>query len=133
MRFCRDERCDRIGLHLKHKLSGRREPDYEESKSTRTPWQRPAPRALDHSIAKAVSKTYPKSLDLILNDVVHDYGDCCMRTVQRRLKRLVERGHILRIDLGQRLYAYIRPGSNMISEVDLMREQIETLMMAAAA
>jgi hypothetical protein len=40
------------------------------------------------------------------------------------LARLVERGHILRIDLGQQLFAYLRPGSNLVGDISLMREQI---------
>jgi len=130
--WCRDERCERIDLHFSHEIIGDGLPpdDGSPSKSKRLPWQRPAPKALDHAIAKAVSKTYPKHLDAILRDVEDDYGSgptqsALSRAVQRHLARLVERGHILKIDLGRRLYAYLRPGSSLVGDVDLMRDQIE--------
>jgi hypothetical protein len=79
---------------------------------------------LDHAIAKATSQIYPRHLDAIVRHVHADYGPCTSRAIQRRLVRLVERGHILRIDLGKQLYAYLRPGSKLVNEIDLMREQI---------
>jgi hypothetical protein len=132
--WCRDERCDRNDLHFAHEISTDLLDDDDglPSKSTRPAWQRPASKALDHSIAKATSKTYPKHLDAILRDVQDDYGSCEYRTVQRHLARLVERGHIIRVDLGRRLYAYLRPGSSLVRDVELMRDQIECLIEQAA-
>ena len=78
--------------------------------------------------AKSISRTYPKPFHVILRDVEEDYGEVNPRTAQRRLKRLVERGHLLRIDLGRRLYAYLRPGSTMVHDADLMREQLDDLV-----
>jgi len=120
--LCRDEACDRIELHLTHKVACK--PFREPWSRNQTPkWQRPAPKALDHAIAKATSKTYPRHFGAILQLVEADYGACIERTVHRRLKRLVQRGHILRIDLGRSLYAYLRPGSPMVNDIALMREQ----------
>jgi len=120
--LCRDEACDRIELHLAHKVT--REPEPEPRSTSPLPkWKRQAPKALDHSIAKATSKTYPRHFDAIMKIVESDYGTCIDRTVHRRLKRLVQRGHILRIDLGRHLYAYLRPGSTLVNDVDLIREQ----------
>jgi hypothetical protein len=62
-----------------------------------------------------------------LREVEEDYGECIDRTVARRLARLVKRGHILRIDLGRHLYAYLRPGSSLVNDVDLIREQLEAM------
>lgn len=120
--LCRDEACDRIELHLAHEVTCKpvREP---WSRNPTPKWQRPAPKALDHAIAKATSKTYPRHFGAILQIVESDYGVCIERTVHRRLKRLVQRGHILRIDLGKQLYAYLRPGSPMVNDIALMREQ----------
>ena len=146
--------CERMDLHAAHRLPKGQGQDFEKKvkKETREqlrirrkrransksdhprpvlpPWKWAAPSALDHSIAKSVSKTYPKHLDAILDDVENDYGSAgstqgtLYRQVQRHLTKLVERGQILRIDLGQRLYAYLRPGSTLVRDVDMMREQI---------
>jgi hypothetical protein len=133
--------CDRIDLHPAHQVPKglvkekikqlkKAERKQSSSMSQRPPWRRPAPKVLDNSIARAVSKTYPKPLDAILREVEDDYGldstkSAFNRNVQRHLTKLVERGHILRIDLGQRLYAYLRPGSALVDDIGLIREQIE--------
>ncbi len=138
--WCRNDQCARADLHLAH------DEDFEDearkrtprSKSQRLPWKRPAPKALDHCIAKAVSKTYPKHLNAILREVEDDYGtagetgSALYRAVQRHLAVLVERGHILKIDLGRHLYAYLRPGSSLVNDVELMRDQIESMMESTA-
>jgi hypothetical protein len=129
-RLCRDENCDRTGLHLEHEVKPKIVDD--KSKSSLEPWKRPAPKALDHSIAKATSRVYPRPFDMIMREVERDYGSCCSRTVQRHLQQLVARGHILRIDLGRRLHAYLRPGSNMINDIELLRTQIHDQQIEAA-
>ena len=132
--WCRDEQCERVELHLAHASCPQHACKRSaSSKSKRAPWERSAPKALDHSIAKAVSKTYPKHLDAILREVEDDYGtgptpSALYRAVQRHLAQLVTRGHILKIDLGRTLYAYLRPGSSLVSDVELMREQIENMI-----
>lgn len=124
-------------LHLAHETRGE---DFSEklkaeakealaSNSKRPPWKRPSSKALDHSIAKAVSKDRPKNLDTILREVQDDYGldsteGALYRNVQRHLAKLVQRGHILRIDLGKRLYAYLRPGSRLVRDVANIRQQL---------
>ncbi|MGH7178687.1 MAG: hypothetical protein ACREJC_15020, partial [Tepidisphaeraceae bacterium] len=109
VRLCRDENCTRVGVHAAHVVIEVVDQS-EQYNADEIPWRKPAPKALDHSIARATSKTYPKPFHVILRDVEEDYGACNSRTVQRRLTRLVLRGHILRISLGRRLYAYMRPG-----------------------
>jgi hypothetical protein len=143
VRLCRDENCDRLDLHFAHDEIehtdeplvlvywlewGRARKMIRVARSRNQPWRKPAPKALDHSIAKAVSKTYPKPFNVILRDVKDDYGDCNRRTVERRLRQLVARGHCLRIDLGRRLFAYLRPGSSLVNDHELMREQLEDLV-----
>src|SRR3990172_3495241 len=131
--FCRDENCSRIDLHLVHIVEMISEQPEPPSLAKRPPWRSPAPKALDHSIAKATSRTYPRHFDAILHEVEADYGDCNPRTVQRGLRKLVERGHILRIDLGRHLYAYVRPGSKLVNDIDLLREQIFDLFATSAS
>lgn len=142
--WCRDEFCGRSELHLAHEgdfsdeIKQRARDLAPKSKSDKPPWKRSAPRALDHSIAKAVSRTYPKHLDAILRDVESDYGSgpteaALYRAVQRHLAVLVERGHILKIHLGRKLYAYLRPGSPLVNDVDMMREQIENVILESTA
>lgn len=163
--YCRDEMCDRLGLHYARRTCGedfrnkikseakqklkhngrprwrklregeeppkdaevRAYPDGSRSYAMTQPWHLSAPRALDHCIAKAVSKTYPKPIDVIFDEIQDDYGECDRRAVERHLKKLVDRGQLLRVDLGRRLSAYLRPGSSLVKDVTLMREQIEAL------
>jgi hypothetical protein len=126
-KLCRDEDCDRIELHLEHEVEPK-EPEKEQpSRSATAPWKRSSPKGLDRSIAKATSQLYALPFEAILRHVENDYGTCIPRTVQRHLRTLVDRGHLLRIDLGRRLHGYLRPGSNMVNDLDLMREQIEAM------
>jgi hypothetical protein len=122
--ICRDDRCVRLEVHAAHLLTTPEEAPVRPSRGRRPVWQHPAPRALDHAIAKATSLIYPRHLDAIVQYVHADYGPCTSRAILRRLGRLVERGQILRIDLGRQLYAYLRPGSKLVGDVGLMREQI---------
>jgi len=125
--LCRNENCDRIELHLKHKVPRCPKRVEPSSNSASVPWKRPAPKALDRSIAKATSKLYALPFEVILREVENDYGTCIPRTVQRHLRTLVARGHLLRVDLGRRLHGYLRPGSNMLNDLDLLREQVSSM------
>lgn len=122
--ICRDDRCTRLEVHSAHVIDAPEEAPIRPSRGRRPVWQHPAPRALDHAIAKATSQIYPRHSDAIVQLVRADYGPCTARAILRRLARLVERGHILRVDLGSQLYAYLRPGSNLVGDISLMREQI---------
>jgi hypothetical protein len=128
-RLCRDDRCERTEVHLAHAITHAPPAPKTLTKSVKEPWRRRDPRALDHCIAKAVSQTYPRHIAAIVEEVRQDYGACNLRTVQRHLQRLVQRGHLLRIDIGRSLYAYLRPGSSMAHERALMLTQIEDLIL----
>jgi hypothetical protein len=128
-RLCRDDRCERTEVHLAHAITHALPAPKTLTKSVKEPWRRRDPRALDHCIAKAVSQTYPRHIAAIVEEVRQDYGACNLRTVQRHLQRLVQRGHLLRIDIGRSLYAYLRPGSSMAHERALMLTQIEDLIL----
>lgn len=130
---CRNEHCDRVELHPAHWLRGTSEAPEPSSSSAKVPWIRSAPEALDESITRAVSLTYPRVFTTIAQMVEEDYGSCNLRTVHRRLKRLVQRGHLLRIDLGKQLYAYLKPGSSLVNDVDLMREQCFDIFASSAS
>jgi hypothetical protein len=112
-----------VELHPAHEIEGPLDDTEPVSASAKEPWERSAPIALDDSITKAVSLTYPRHINAIVQLVEDDYGSCNLRTVQRRLRALVQRGHLLRIDLGRQLYAYLKPGSALVNDIDLMREQ----------
>lgn len=123
---CRDERCTKSGIHAPHKLRG----SSAEARSTKknfagkSPWQMSAKKALTNAIAKATSITYPTHFKKLLDDVENDYGVCCDRQVYRALKILVERKQIIKMDLGGNLFAYVRPGSKLVNDPGLVREQI---------
>lgn len=120
--ICRDENCERLDVHAAH--------DVPKVKKERPPspgrelWKRSAPKALDHAIAKATSKHDVTHFGAILNEVRNDYGDCEERTVYRRLKRFVERGHMVKLDLGLSMAGYIRPKSKLLGNPDYLRERL---------
>lgn len=118
VRLCRDENCDRLDLHLVHRV-----------RVSKRKVEEPATEdALYDSIAKATSRVHPKPLSVIMRDIEYDYGSCCERTVQRRLKRMVSLGRVLQVDLGRRLFAYLHPESKLANDIELVREQVEMLV-----
>lgn len=129
--ICRDDRCGEVSIHLAHdvrrvdRCEARWLAQHTVKDHKTTPWGRPSHRALVNAVARATSATYPRHCEAIYRAVRDDYGTCTMRSVQRTLKVLVERGHVLRVDLGSRLYAYLRPGSRIADDVALIREQVE--------
>lgn len=112
---CRDERCAREELHCAHEVDGQEQAEDRQGH---------ADEALIESIARAITPAVPKSSLMLYHDVENDYGSVNKRTFYRYLKRLVERGIVLRIDLGDRLYAYLHPASKMRHDLDLLHEQI---------
>jgi len=120
---CRDEHCDRVDIHPTHKVQKR-------SKKERPPaagrelWKRSAPKALDRSIMKTTSKSFATHFGAMLQGVREDYGDVEERTMYRRVKRLVARGNLIKLDLGLSFAAYIRPKSRLIGDLGCIREQM---------
>ncbi len=126
--ICRDESCDCEEIHLVHDvIPAKKDP---KPRSTREPWMLPAPEALDEAIVRAVSDIRPKPFTTIANDVVNDFGSLGEnaksgeRKLHRRIKALVNQGRILRIDIGNTLFAYLRPSSRIADDLDYIREVI---------
>lgn len=125
--ICRDEFCEVVEVHPAHPV---KKPRKERAPAPgRELWKRSSPKALDHAIAKATSKYRPTHFSEILREVENDYGraetpHALERAVYRHLKKLVERGQILKLDLGLSFAAYIRPKSRLLNDLGLMREQM---------
>lgn len=134
--ICRDECCDRDDIHYAHEdIVAKREP---KPRSSRKPWLLPAPEALDEAIVRAVSDVCPKPFVRLANDVVNDFGSLGEnsksgeRRLHRRIKSLVDQGRILRIEIGNTLFAYLKPTSRIANDLDFLREAIaETITEAS--
>lgn len=122
--ICCDENCERTDLHRKHLVAKRppSEPHHRPKKSD--------PKTLTGAVARAVSRT-PKVFREIVRDVVDDYGKVspteasAERSIHRHLKKLVERGQIIKLDLGFTFAVYLRPKSRWLRDPEAIREYIE--------
>lgn len=62
--------------------------------------------------------------------VQNDYGKIAenevsaYRQLQRRIKRLCAAGQLLRVEIGERLFAYLAPDARLASDVDAIRELV---------
>lgn len=125
--ICRNEHCTIEGIHVPHDVHEMKEP---KPRSCRAPWKLPAPNALDDSIVRAVSDVRPLNFAAIVNEVENDFGSLGdnrksgLRRVHRRIRSLVAVGRILRIEIGQTLFAYLKPTSRIAKDVSFIREQI---------
>ncbi len=130
--ICRNEFCVIEELHAPHQVRSRKEP---RPRSHRPPWVLPAPIALDESILRAVSDVVPRHFMAIVDLVQNDFGSLGdneysgQRRVHRRLRILADVGSVLRIDVGKRMFAYLKPTSRIARDVafirDLMRDVID--------
>ena len=116
--------------HRKRTRRARYGEDKFSTKSADVPWKLRAPAALDDSILKSVSPAVPRVFSQLVRDVEDDFGslgptcDSGIRRVQRHLKSLCDAGRVLKIDLGQRLFAYLTPDSRLASDIDTIRDQL---------
>jgi hypothetical protein len=100
------------------------------TKSLRDPWVVPCAEALDESILRAASDRVPRMLCDLVPLVQNDYGQIAesevsaYRQMQRRIKRLCSAGCLLRIEIGDRLFAYLAPDARLASDVDAVRELV---------
>jgi hypothetical protein len=123
--ICRDEDCDVVGVHPAHPVVARKivaKGDFAVGPGV---WRKHSVPAITNAVARAVSPVKPRNIVAITNIVHNDYGDCNVRTIYRHLGKLVERGHVLRVDLGERLYAYLRPNTRYAHDIAYLREQLE--------
>lgn len=125
--ICRHEFCDIEGIHAWHEVREKKEP---KPRSVKEPWNLPAPNALDDAIVRAVSDVRPRHFAALLQEVENDFGSLGenrksgIRRMHRRLKQLVETGRILRVEIGETLFAYLKPTSRVARDVVFLREQI---------
>jgi hypothetical protein len=126
--ICRDENCDIECIHAAHDVAPKKDPP--KPRSTRAPWELPAPEALDESIVRNVSDVRPKIFSALVNDIENDFGSLGhnkrsgLRRVHRRIRALVEMGRILRVDIGDTLFAYLKPTSRVATDIEFVKEQI---------
>lgn len=112
---CRDENCDRVDVHRKHLIAKHRPPKpHHRPKTTKPLWLSHDPKALTGAVARATSKAYPTVFTEIVHRVHNDYGSCTERTIYRHLAKLIERGQLIKLDLGLTFAAYIRPRSRLL-------------------
>lgn len=117
---CRAEHCPRLDVHEAHYLPA---PRPERKRTTvRPPWQIEDPSGLAGAVARATSRSYPVVFSDIAREVRDDYGHCTDRTVYRALRKLVLRGHLLKIDVGLDRAAYVRPKTRLTP--DAVREYL---------
>lgn len=123
---CRDENCHRRDLHRPHLVETRPPPTlhHRPNPNKKPLWQRNDPKGLTGAVARAVDKT-PKRFIEIVRDVRDDYGNVTERSVYRHVKKLVERGHLIKLDLGLTFAAYIRPKARLLKDPEAMRDFID--------
>lgn len=116
---CNRKKSRRIRLH------GRKEC---QPRSNRPPWVLPAPVALDEAILRSVSDVVPRNFSTIINLIENDFGSLGdnrmsgMRRVHRRIRILTNVGSILRIEVWQRMFAYLKPTSRIARDVEFIRD-----------
>jgi hypothetical protein len=136
--FCRDEACERLDLHTCSPKNCLRRRGREALYGTRSrkygaePWRAYNHEALRDSAFKATSLIEPRNFATVFSLVENDYGSCCERSLHRHLGALRTEGKIVRMDFGGRIHAYLRAGSRLIHDRDLVLEQIIDLHSAAA-
>lgn len=122
---CRNEECEieevhTISLCRKDRRGGVLQPPLKISK--RPAWLKDDPEGLQESVRRAVPKTLPTNFSAIVDKVTNDYGNVTERTVYRHVRRLVERGELLKLNLRLGFAAYARPTSKLVSDFAGMRE-----------
>lgn len=85
---------------------------------------------LEDCIERAVKTYEPKRFGDLIRDVEADYGaigpteETSDRVLHRYLARLVSRGRVIRVGLGNRLFAYLKCGSKLATEISHCREAV---------
>lgn len=90
--------------------------------------------ALDDAIVSSVTRYEPKRFADVLDDVENNYGkispkrETSKRMLHRHLRSLAERGHVLCVDVGESLRAYLKPGSPIAGDVRSIRDYFRSTM-----
>jgi hypothetical protein len=127
--ICRDDRCDLDWVHPSHEILD------VDSRAKRTrirrwrdqPWRLNCVDALRDSVLTGVSSIEPRNFATVYSFVENDYGSCCPRSVHRHLASLKAGGQIVRLDFRGNVHAYLRAGSRLIRDPDLVMEQVAML------
>lgn len=122
---CRSEECEIEEEHTRSlcragRHGGVLQPPVKVSK--RPVWLKDDPEGLQESVRRAVPKTLPTNFSAIVDKVTNDYGSVTERTIYRHVRRLVERGELLKLNLQLGFAAYARPTSKLIADLGSMRE-----------
>jgi hypothetical protein len=127
--LCRDDRCELEGVHWRHKINepapkGRR---IRSRRWQMEPWRLNCSDALRACVFASVSTTEPRNFATVLSLVENDYGSCCSRSVHRHLAQLRSERNIVRLDFPGNIHAYLKAGSRLIRDPDLVHEQVAML------
>jgi hypothetical protein len=122
--ICRDDACPRVGIHRKHLTALHAPPEPHHRPTRRPAWEQDDPEGLAASVLRA-TKMRPVVISEIVRDVRDDYGTVHERTIYRHVRRFVELGVLIKLDLGFTFAAYIRPGARLLADPSSMREMIE--------
>jgi len=131
--ICKDEWCTIEGIHAPHLVRQGKE---KRPRSQQKPWLLTSPGALDDSIERAVCRLSVSSFNAIVNEVENDFGslgpteESGFRRVHRRLTALIRMGRVLRVDVGGRLFAYLRPQSRIADDLEFLRDRVKDLMLS---
>jgi virulence-associated protein VapD len=117
--ICRSEFCDRIEIHPAHPVLTPRTPQVHHRPRPGAPLTRRRvahdPCALTGAVMRATSTRYPRFFREIVRDVLDDYGMCSVRTIHRHINKVVERGHLLRLDFDlTQGSVYLRPKTKLL-------------------
>lgn len=120
--ICRDDDCIIVEMHHRHRVVATPQPHSRADLTVTPPWKRDDPDALAEAVVRACSEAYPKHFSAIARDVRDDYGACTDRTVYRYLRKVIDRGLLIKLDLGLAFAAYIRPKSRLLNDLDSLRD-----------
>jgi len=128
--ICREDDCDIDGIHAPHSVRTKKE---QQPRSKREPWKlMNSPEALDESIMRVINRLNVASFQAIFHEVENDFGSIGAtpntgdRTLHRHLVMLCRAGRLLRVDVGQRMYAYLKPSAKFAKDVEFVRDILDS-------
>ncbi len=111
--ICQDDRCGIVEIHETHEVTGnqvcRLALKAHHRPRTAAPWKSSDRSGIMGSIMKSSSGRVPKWFQEIASDVRNDYGEVTDRTIWRWIKILVDRGQLMKLDVGLAFAVYMRP------------------------
>lgn len=140
--ICTDDRCEREEIHPQHEICEKARD--VRRRIRRLGWGRdPLEPVVNFAVAdrhartdfidslvlEQISRFIPKSMSMILTDLLNTYGSCEERRLYRSLKRLKEQRRIVHVDLstlanGACLGVYVLPNSLLIDDPMTCFEQM---------